>query len=342
MAKKVTISDISERLGISKSTVSKALTNATDINEETRERVLSCASEIGYYVKPFKSVKSKNIIVFIYGVNYDNVDQFGYELTLGLQAAATEAGYGVRVETLNINDIQEGKYYRIMKKGNFVGSFFIGFEPHPTFIRHIEEINVPVVILDNEIQSSLTARIGTDFELGISQIVKYIYSLGHKTIAFLGGEEFSNVTIERQKYYENALQELGIKPEGRLIAYAKYSGEGIETPVLELLSQKPTAIICAGDVIACNTINFLHTKGFTIPGDISITGFDNLHISKYVSPTLTTVAQNRIQIGKCAFSLIMQMKNGASISRLELKPELIIRDSTAAPKDVAPTREDIR
>ena len=96
--KNVTIQDIADRLGMAKSTVSKAISGAADISEKTRERVLACAGEMGYQVKAKHVSYTKSIVVFIYGsIHYDKVDQFGYEIILGLQAAAAEQA-GKRLE----------------------------------------------------------------------------------------------------------------------------------------------------------------------------------------------------------------------------------------------------
>ena len=121
--KNVTIQDIADRLGMAKSTVSKALSGATDISEKTRERILGCASEMGYQVKTGRTAYSRNLIVFIYGsIHYDKVDQFGYEIILGIQAAAAEQGIGVNIVAINDEELKTGSYYSIMSGGNYEGS----------------------------------------------------------------------------------------------------------------------------------------------------------------------------------------------------------------------------
>ena len=110
-----------------KSTVSKALSGATDISEKTRERILGCASEMGYQVKTGRTAYSRNLIVFIYGsIHYDKVDQFGYEIILGIQAAAAEQGIGVNIVAINDEELKTGSYYSIMSGGNYEGSEFLG------------------------------------------------------------------------------------------------------------------------------------------------------------------------------------------------------------------------
>ena len=145
--KNVTIQDIADRLGMAKSTVSKAISGATDISEKTRERVLACAGEMGYQVKTKHVSYTKSIVVFIYGsIHYDKVDQFGYEIILGLQAAAAEHGIGVNITAISDVELKSGNYYSIVSGGNCEGAVFLGFKPHHVFIEHIRSLNIPLVI----------------------------------------------------------------------------------------------------------------------------------------------------------------------------------------------------
>lgn len=130
--KNVTIQDIADRLGMAKSTVSKAISGATDISEKTRERVLACAGKMGYQVKSKHVSYAKSIVVFIYGsIHYDKVDQFGYEIILGLQAAAAEHGIGVNVTAINDVELKSGSYYPIVSGGKLRGGGFSRLQAAP-------------------------------------------------------------------------------------------------------------------------------------------------------------------------------------------------------------------
>lgn len=325
--KRVTIKDIAEKLGISKSTVSKALSNATDVNQLTKEKVLSCASELGYYVKVDKTLNRRNIIIFIYGINYGNVDQFGYEVILGLQSAASDKGYGVNIVTIDDDELKNGKYFSIMKNSDYQGVFFLGFKPHPMFIEHIEQINIPVVVLDNESESRLVARIGCDHERGFGLAVNYLISQGHSRIAFLGGEADSNVTEERENVYRKIMKEKDFIIEDGFVQYASFDGKKCKTALKKIIESKPTSIVCASDIIACTIVNLLRKEGILVPQEISVMGYDDLPTARYCQPPLSSIKQNRIQLGKAAFSMLEQMGNGINISKLLLRPELVIRES---------------
>ena len=308
--KNVTIQDIADRLGMAKSTVSKALSGATDISEKTRERILGCASEMGYQVKTGRTAYSRNLIVFIYGsIHYDKVDQFGYEIILGIQAAAAEQGIGVNIV------------------GNYEGSVFLGFKPHPVFVEHIKSFNIPMVVLDNYVDSPLVARVGCDSAEGIRQAVRYLWSKGHDRIGFLGGEPDSIVTIERKQAYSDALAELGLVEDPAAVKYGCFSAKGTKKRILEIAETGVTAVVCISDLLACTAVKELIHAGYSVPEDISITGYDNLPPSEYSQPPITTLSQNRIHIGKTTFFMLQQMKNGIHIKSVMLRPELIERES---------------
>ncbi len=325
--KKVTILDIANKLKLSKSTVSKALSSATDVNEQTRERVLRCASELGYYVKQDRTPKEKNVIIFIYGIHYGSVDQFGYEIILGIQAAANDANCGVKIAAINDDELRTGKYYSIMAGRSYYGSFFLGFRPHEEFIEHVKKTNLPIVVLDNYFDSPLVARVGCDSMVGIKQIVEHLIKKGHSHIGFLGGERDSVVTKEREEAFRKVLLENDIIPDDNIIKYGHFSGKNMKETVLEIAAKNPTAIVCVSDIIACSAIKILNENSYLVPDDISVTGYDNLPLAQYSHPALTTVSQNRIHIGKTAFSILQLMKNGIRLESVSLRPELVERES---------------
>lgn len=325
--KNVTIQDVANKLGISKSTVSKALSGATDINEKTRERILSCASEMGYHIKTAKAVYSKNIVIFIYGIHYDKVDQFGYEIILGIQAAAAEHGIGVNVVAISDEELKSGRYYSIMSGRSYEGSVFLGFKPHALFVEHIKELNIPMVVLDNNVECPMVARVGCDSADGIKQVVRYLYAKGHNKIGFLGGESDSIVTIERKDAYSQTLRQLGLEENPNAVKYGYFSGKGTKKRILEIAETGVTAVVCVSDLIACTAVKELIKAGYSVPDDISVTGYDNLPLSEYSQPSITTLYQNRIHIGKTAFFMLQQMNSGIRIQSVMLRPELIERES---------------
>lgn len=327
--KKVTLEDIAARLGLSKSTVSKALTDATDINQQTRESVLHCASALGYEIKKQRLAQNGQVAVFVEGVDYEDVDRYGHEILLGFQSEASKAHFGVQVEAVGENEDFGDRYTRLMRDSGCRGSFFIGFRPHSSFIGRFEEVGCPAVLLDNDYDSALTAHIGSDNELGMEAAVSHLSALGHRRIGFLGGEQESCVTAERMAGFERAARRLGVT---WLAAYASFYRDFDPALVLRLVEGGCTGLVCGSDLIALAAVRKLTAAGCAVPADVSVVGYDGIPLAEYAQPPLTTVSQNSLQLGKSAFRLLRHLMEGVPISHLALRPRLIVRGTTAAAK----------
>ena len=214
-----------------------------------------------------------------------------------------------------------------MSGGNCEGAVFLGFKPHHVFIEHIRSLNIPLVILDNNVDYQLAARVGCDSAGGIRQMVQYLWMRGHDRIGFLGGEEDSIVTQERYQAYSDALKELGLEEDKDAVRYGHFSAKGTRKRILPIAQTGVTAVVCISDLLACSAVQELEKAGYVVPTDISVTGYDNLPVSEYSQPRITTVYQNRIHIGKTAFVMLQQMNSGISIEAVSLRPELIERES---------------
>lgn len=334
MADKITITDIATALGVSKSTVSKALSDATDISDEMRRQVLACASHLGYKARAHRHAENPSVALFLENTEYEEISQFCHEVILGFQSEAGGARVGVNIITLEQNDAFGNKYAVTMGKSDYAGSFFIGFRPRSGLTYQFREIGKPAVLLDNACDAPLTARIGTDSAVGMSSAVKHLFELGHRRIAYLGGEEESYVTQERKNGYLAALAAMGLPGADSLIAFAHFY-EDFEPELLRgLLGAGATAILCASDMIALNTVKKLQALGLDVPGQVSVIGYDGIPLTKYAHPPLTTVSQNGVEVGRQAFRLLQALLRGERISQLTLRPQLIVRDSTARPDGV--------
>lgn len=329
LGKRVTIQDIADKMKISKSTVSKAISGATDISEETRESIMRCAVEMGYHISPERLLRKKNVAVLVFGIHYGTSNQFGYEIIAGVQAAAVENNVGINIISVTEDQMNTGNYDHLVIDKGYEGLFFVGFRPHIDFIERNKGHNLPMVVLDNYIENPLVARVGCDNVDGISQIVRYLYRKGHRKIGFIGGEPDSIVTIERRNAFLNNLADLGLTAPSGVVKFGHFSGKGIKKITLDIAKEGVTAIVCISDVIASTAIKELIKAGYRVPQDISVTGYDNLPVSENCNPPITTVNQNRIHIGKAAFFTMQQIKNGIRISSVQLHTSLVERESVS-------------
>jgi len=329
----VTIKDIANKLGISVSTVSKGLNNASDISDEMRQLVLDTAIEMGYTSKKMKSQDSKKVCIFIENMGYESIEQFGYEIIVGFKLSAARRKWEVTVVPTNLNMQTEEKYDTYMLRNGYSGAFLLGFTLHDDWVKQLNKTTIPTVLLDNYIENNPNVGyVGTDSFEGIDQAVNHLCNLGHKRIAFLNGTKNSMVSEQRRQAFINSMIKYSLEPDENLIRYGYYVPDCAKDHVPEFLEHGATAIMCASDLIATGVIAELTRLGVKIPHDVSVIGFDDLPIASQLSPSLTTIRQDRRDLGKSAFLLLDGLVNGVSISKLLLRAKFIARESTGPVK----------
>ena len=326
----VTIKDIAKKLGVSLSTVSKGLHGASDISEEMRQQVLDTALDLGYVLKEQKVVSKHKVCIIVENMEYANINQFGYELITGFRLMASEQHYEVDIIPMDMYMQSKQPYDQRMRQNNYSGAFFLGFEMDDVYMNEIKHTKIPTVLFDNYVANKHVAYIGSDYRSGIKELVEYLCNQGHKKIALLNGSENSYISNARSQEFIKELELKNISIDNKLIDYCmNFVPETAKTAIPKFIKNGATAIICASDLIAAVTINELHRLGLRVPDDISVIGYDDLPISKYLAPPLTTIKQERFTLGKTAFTVLSQLISGIPVSTTLLHSELIIRDSVA-------------
>lgn len=325
----VTIKDIAKRLGISISTVSKGLNGASDISADTRQLVLDTALEMGYIGKRTKSSPTKHVCIVILHLPYSNIDEYGYELISGFRLAATENNY--MVSMVSIEDLLKThkNYDTAMEMLGYHGAFFVGITKDDAYLEQLQHTKIPTVLFEEPIQNPYVGTIGVNVAEGITQCVSYLYEQGHRKIAFINGLNNCAASRMRMEGYRRGLELVGLPFEEQLTGSALfYPPDSAKDYIPAFLEQKATAIVCGNDYIAAAALSELMQRGLRVPTDISITGFDDNPVAKYLSPPLTTINENRLGIGRTALSMLDNLiRNGCSGIMLT-HPKLVIRKST--------------
>lgn len=324
-----TIKDIAMRLGVSPSTVSKGLNGANDISEELRQMVLDTAIELGYSPKKIKKSITKRVCIFVENMDFEESKDFGYDIILGFKQAAIREGWEVDIMPITPAFQLKEKYDTYMLKCGYNGGFFVGFALHDDWLSQLESTTIPTVLFDNYIpKNPNVCLVGTDNEEGIALAVEHLALLGHKKIAFLNGSSHSMVTEQRHLAFENSMNSLGLEFDEELAVYGYFVADVAKYHVPDFLSAGATAILCGNDLIASGVVTECRKRGFSVPGDISVVGFDDLPIASTIDPPLTTIRQDRTDLGKCAHYALNCLINHVAINKTLLRPELIVRTST--------------
>ena len=326
-----TIQDIADKMEISKSTVSKALNDAPDISETLRKQVLETAVALGYtklrrYKKPMKKIC---IIIEKENMLYEEPHHFAYEILIGFRQAAEPAGFEVEIVPVDIQAQRIQQYDVFMLEHDYVGAFVIGFSLNDPWIQDFKTSHTPAVLFDNcIIGNPFTAYVGIDNNEGMELAVSYLAGLGHRNIAYLSGSLGSQILQIRHAAFLHAMHQHGLKTSPATTGCSYYLSECMEKHLPRFLENGTTAIICSQDTLANATLIQCQQLGYHVPDDVSIIGFDDLPIAAYTSPPLTTIRQDRTELGKSGFFALSSLLNHISISTFLLHAQLIERKST--------------
>jgi LacI family transcriptional regulator len=325
-----TIKDIATRLGVSVSTVSKGLNGASDISDDLRQAVLDTAVEMGYSTKRSRKEENRKLCLMVENMDYEAPGNFGYELVLGFRQNAYRANWDVTVVPVSAGFQMEEKYDTYLLRNGYCGAFLAGFALHDAWMKQLENTTMPTVLLDNFIpENPNVCYIGTDSYEGIELAVRHLYTLGHKKIAFLNGSMYSLVSDQRQEAFENAMKKFNLPLSRDLMAHGYYVAESAKYHVPGFLAAGATAILCGNDLIASGVIDECTRRGYRVPDDISVVGFDDIPPSASLTPPLTTIRQELNEIGRCAYVMLESLIRHIPISTTLMRPSLIERDSTA-------------
>ena len=321
----VTLNDIAARLGISKSTVSKGLNNASDVSEELRRKILETAAEMGYTGRR----TPKKLCILIENMGYQDPNQFGYDLIAGFREMACPEGWVVDVVPLTEEFQRTVTYREFVARGGWRGTFVLGFSLLDPWMEEFPTTQIPTVLYDNYIKENpFMASVGCDNAGGLAAAVRHLCALGHRRIGLLCGPLESYILKERYSAYCGAREECGLPVDKELIGMGYYVAESTRKYLPKLIEKGATAIVCSDDSRTVAAYTECHDRQLRIPKDVSIVGFDDLPIAAYMNPPLTTVRQDRLALGKCGYYALSCLLNEVDIDSIRLRAPLIARGST--------------
>ena len=332
-----TMKDVALKAKVSTATVSRALMNPDKVSQATRNRVEKAAREVGYLPQPMgrnvKRNESRTILVIV----PDICDPFFSEIIRGIEVTAANHGYLVLIGDCAHQNQQEKTFIDLIITKQIDGMLLLGSRlPFDASIE--EQRNLPPMVMANEFAPELelpTVHIDNLTALTAAfDAVNYLYEQGHKRIGCIAGPEEMPLCHYRLQGYVQALRRCGIMVDPQYIARGDFTFEAGSKAMQQLLDlpQPPTAVFCHSDVMALGALSQAKRQGLKVPEDLSIIGFDNIDLTQFCDPPLTTIAQPRYEIGREAMLLLLDQMQGQHVgsgSRL-MDCELIIRGSTRA------------
>lgn len=299
----VSMKDIAKSCNVSVATVSKALNGHKDIGGETRKKIKEVAATMGYYpnsaARALKTHRSYNIGVLLDDEAHSGLTHEYFSAVLeGVRVEAESMGYDITfINTHN----SKMTYYEHCRYRDLDGVVIActDFEK-PEVLELIEGV-IPTVTIDY-IFNNCTSVVSDNVK-GMRELVQYVYSKGHRRIAYIHGQKEKAVTRDRLAAYYNTLEELHLETRDEYVIPSSYlESEQAEQATYELLDLKeaPTCIIYPDDLSVTGGMNALRNRGLKAPTDVSLAGYDGIKFSQMLSPKITTVKQNSDMIGRSA------------------------------------------
>ena len=324
-----TLEDIAHALGVSKGTVSKALNMAEDVSPAMRHAVVEKAVEMGYT----RNARGKNrpkLAIFVCNMEYVNPADFGYDIIMGFRKAAEPDGYCVEIVPMDLETQNAMEYDSYMLQHNYSGGFFLGFNLCDPWLRQCRECTTATVLLDNQVQGNpRVTQVGVDNAAGMRMAVSYLKSLGHTRIGYLGSDRGSYIYRLRYEAFCHALRKFDMPIDPEILGTEGKVMDCVYHLLPRLLDHGCTAIVCSHDILASSALTYCAELGKSVPRDVSILGFDDIPLCQYTSPALSTIRQDRSQIGKSAYYALFNQFKGIPLASLLLHPKLICRNSCA-------------
>ena len=322
--------DVARKAGVSTATVSRALSDPGSVRPRTRTRVLQAARELRYrpnrHARELRGGRSRTVGLVV--SNLENpffLDKFHY-----LEQEAVRRGYEVVVESTGYDPHRLGECLEGMLARSLAGLVVSASEFDASVSGILEGVEIPVVIFMSDLDIPLPAcmRINVNDATGVQTMVSYLRSLGHRRFGILGHHTKIGNLKARSALIEKALRASG---KGVSIASAEVSdspaGGRLGSRMLLAAEPRPTAIICLNDHVAIGVLRGIREHGLSVPEDVSVVGFDNIGLSEYTNPSLTTVHVPRDCLGRLAMERILDVGRAAP-NEVILDPQLLIREST--------------
>ena len=336
MGKNLTLKDLAQKLGLSTSTVSRALQNNPAISDDTRLRVNKLAKKIGYYPDALaKSLKNKKS--YTIGVIVPEISHFFFSSVIdGIEDVTYKDGYTILVTKSN-EDFEREVLNLESLISNRVAGVIASISQNTKTGKHFNNIinrGIPLVLFDRVLDDLDVHKIvGDDFEK-VYEMVNHLIDSGYQNIAYLAGPSHLNITMNRVDGYKKALIDNNIELMDGLIMNVNLNEndgfEGAKTLIREF--PKIDAICCVNDPVALGVYKYLNKVGIKIPDKVGVTGFSNNPSSETINPPMTTVDQQGYKMGRKAAKILLQKINNESIDSLDkthiIEGELIIRDSS--------------
>jgi DNA-binding LacI/PurR family transcriptional regulator len=341
-APSASIRDVAQRAGVSIATVSRAVNGISTVAPELAERVWNAIREVGYVpntqARALVSGRSRLLGLVVSEIT----NPFFPELVQEFENLAVEQGYEVFIGSTNYDPVRTELLVRRMLQRSVDGVAIMTFGIEQELIQKLVDRAFPMVFVDSGPDMPNIRVLKVDYGEGIREAVQHLAALGHRKVAFISGPLHMRSAVSRRDAFLKSMSELGLTVPGEHIIEGTHTMEGgiKATENLLQLVEMPTAIVCSNDMTAIGVLHGLHRTTHEVPDDISVIGFDDIHLTQFVLPPLTTVQMSCKHLASAAIQAlragIEPGMSQANQTEWPIPTHLVVRQSTSFPRGSLP------
>ncbi len=328
------IREIARRAKVSTATVSRTINHLPTVDPQLAKRVWNVVEELGYYpntqARALVSGKSR-----IFGLIISEItNPFFPEIVQVFERIAVEHDYEILLTSTGHDPRRVGTAVRRMIERRVEGVAVMTFGMEEVLLEDLKLRKVPLVFADVGVARPNVSNIRIDYLHGIRQAVQHLAALRHEKIAFISGPLRLKSAEARKEAFVLSMEEIGLEADKNLIIEGDHTIEGGIAALGQLFSRptKPTAVLCSNDMTALGVMRKSYEDGITIPAELSVIGFDDIHLAQFVLPALTTVQMSQAELARLAFHALLADVQRETPSPMGteyvLTTHLVLREST--------------
>ena len=327
------ITEVAKRAKVSTATVSRTINGSSIVSPETADKVWNVVRALGYhpnrYARALVSGRSHLLGLII----SDIVNPFFPELIKSFEEMALQKGLEVLLANTNYDPERMSHWVHRMLERKVDGVGIMTSEMEEGLVAELEKRRIPIVFLDTGKVRSRISNIRVNYGKGIRAAMEHLVQLRHQRIGFISGPLTLRSALTRRTAFLESFGHFGLLPDETLIQVGDHKIDGGKAAMMErllALPERPTAVLASNDLTAIGALRAIYNANLRIPEDISLVGFDDIYLSQFTQPALTTIRLSRTEVAEKAFNALTALINGKSQKGHEYHVEthLIIRSST--------------
>ncbi len=334
-----TIRDVAQRAGVTKGAVSFALNGRPGVADETRERTLRAADELGWRPSASARALSKRrslaigLVLARPPAQIGNDPYFG-QLLAGMEEILAVQGYALVMSVVGDNEAEVATYRRLVSDQRIDGAVLV--DPRADDPRYplLAELEIPAVVVGDPVWTCVHPYIAADERPVVQEAVRHLIDVGHRRIGHVSGPLNVAHAVVRERAWRDAMADAGL--DCCESVDGGFSADGATTATERLLDDDwpPTAIVYANDIMAIAGMGVARERGLRVPADLSIVGYDDITLAQHIDPPLTTIRQDPVAAGRIAAARLLATLNGTGPEHVTPpEPTFVLRESTAPPSD---------